>query len=582
MEISVLIPSHHNPPILQKCINSVVEAASKEPSADVDIIVIAHNQKYDDINCSLPIYIHHVDDPDKKVSIGELRNMAIAKADKECILFVDADDLLTTDAFQIFQYTNTITPSWKVMSSSTALFYDGARVVDALMYSFCTNILVKKDILPSNVFPKWSMYEDSAFRSWIFSLNLGDQLIHTEKPTYRYLGHSGAQGIRTGARFSTPQEFYEQYLAYCRWAIDGGLYSYNLTNLLPVLEMMLDYFTHFGEDATVIQRYWEEAQQRKYNLTTPPIPLIRDTDTAHVTIPDDDEVDGGEFQKDIVHKEKKVSSHLYTLNATFILTPKCNENCSYCWQKQLPCSYQQDDRTEEQIYKDFVECYKKLKKYNPFMTIALMGGEITLLSDELALKILKAIQEREIIIFTNGANPESPFYKDERCTIVRHICNWEENKVPVPVNDRECFCIQIERNKTHPLIKYINNLPQEIRGILSISPTRGREPIEDTLEEMRQVQKETGIEYYPSVYLDNSQIIQGQKFCAKQGLSELQVFCKEKEFTMCCKGEGERTSLEDIAKYKYTTDPQKCLGCSAYLTALKKLACFPPVYTYKK
>ena len=95
MEISVLIPSHHNPPILQKCINSVVEAASKEPSADVDIIVIAHNQKYDDINCSLPIHIHHVDDPDKKVSIGELRNMAIAKADKECIPLVQVKGVVS-------------------------------------------------------------------------------------------------------------------------------------------------------------------------------------------------------------------------------------------------------------------------------------------------------------------------------------------------------------------------------------------------------------------------------------------------------------------------------------------------------
>lgn len=59
MEISVLIPSHHNSPLLQRCIDSVIEAATKESSVDVDIVVIAHNQSYNDINSSLPIHIYH-------------------------------------------------------------------------------------------------------------------------------------------------------------------------------------------------------------------------------------------------------------------------------------------------------------------------------------------------------------------------------------------------------------------------------------------------------------------------------------------------------------------------------------------
>ena len=83
MEISVLIPSHHNSPLLQRCIDSVVGAASKEPSVDVDIVVIAHNQSYNDINSSRPIHIYPIEDPEKKTSIGELRNIAIAKASKE-------------------------------------------------------------------------------------------------------------------------------------------------------------------------------------------------------------------------------------------------------------------------------------------------------------------------------------------------------------------------------------------------------------------------------------------------------------------------------------------------------------------
>lgn len=563
MTISVLIPSHHDSPVLQKCIDSITKAAMKAPSVNTDIVLIAHNQRYDDITCSIPLHIYHIDDPAKKITIGELRNQALEKATGEYILFVDADDEVIENCFLSFQQA--INEETYVISATTALFASGAVTSNALMYSFCTNVLVRRDILPVDVFPAWSMYEDNAFRSWI-ELNIKPtNLLYLQDVTYRYFGHAGQDGVRTGARFSTPEEFLYQFLSYCRWAVEGGLTdSSQLPYINPVIELLLDYVTDIGADTSYIEQYYERAYARKVDLCSPVTLIDPNKHRDRTLIYCDDPISGGEYKQNVEHKSQYMSSNIMTVIPTFILTTKCNRNCYYCWQKQTSYTSGIDTRTDEEICQDFINCYKEFKKYMPFIIPSLIGGEITLLSDKVAGDILKAISETTIYIYTNGANKDSLFYKDERCVITRHIVDWEQRPEIIPVNDREFFSIQIEHNKVEELIDYIrNDFPSELIPRLRIAPTRSPdENVCTTLDDVLKIQEAIGYEFFSPDILPNERKAYYQSKCQLQ-TSQLQVFCKEQTYVPCCAGEITSPkafdSLLDWPPKKITYDCQNCL-----------------------
>lgn len=573
MKVSVLIPSHHDSSVLQKCIDSISTAAQRCPSADIEIVVIAHNQTYEDITTTdIPLHIYSVKDPEKEVSIGELRNMAIAKATKEYVLFVDADDLLTEKAFTSFQRELSVETPPLVISATSAFFSDGSTFSNALMYSFCTNVLIKRDIIPSDVFPHWSMYEDNMFRSWVEQTIPPARLVYIRDVTYRYLGHAGKEGVRTGARFSTPEECLSQFLSFCQWAVKGGLKdSDDLIRLAPVVDLLLDYFTKVGQDFEYIEKYKESVRIRRHRIGQNTLPLAKNTEKGPLLICDDP-IDGGEYIHDVKHRKVHIGNKIQL--ATFILTTKCNKSCSYCWQKSLPSTYLCDDRSEEQIYKDFCRSYYALRERYTCLIPALMGGEITLLSDELATKILKTITEHVIYVYSNGANTDSPFYKDDRCVVTRHIVDWESKPSIIPVNEREVFSIQVLHDKVDELIRYIQqDFPSELLPRLQIAPTRAKNASVSTqLEDIRRIQEEVGHQFFPAEALDPRRINHFQDKCRLLEASPYQVFCKENEYSSCCAGEySPRSSL---SAFEEPTE-HSCHDCLGYLYTLQRVDISP-------
>ena len=72
MQISVLIPSHRTQNTLQACldsINSINKAAVQAPDVDIEVIILAHNQHYNNLDIAIPHTIEEIEDPDFKISI---------------------------------------------------------------------------------------------------------------------------------------------------------------------------------------------------------------------------------------------------------------------------------------------------------------------------------------------------------------------------------------------------------------------------------------------------------------------------------------------------------------------------------
>lgn len=552
MEISVLIPSHHNSPLLQRCIDSVIEAATKESSVDVDIVVIAHNQSYNDINSSLPIHIYHVEDPEKKISIGELRNMAIAKASKEYVLFVDADDLLTEDAFTEFAKYEGL----DIIQGKT--FVKGV-LFNALDYCFCTNVCIKRSMV-IDIFPSLSVFEDEVFQQ---AFQGKSRLVATEKCTYKYSEHTGITGIRTGGMHDgTEEDFVFKLRAYSRWALTDDCID-RKTKLTAFAYLLMDWLTDFGTNIYPLSEYAQDRQSAAGNLFYNQQKEEEQTEY----VPADNPINGGEYQHNLVHKTTPVIKKMFgSLAPAFYVDKHCNLNCSYCKQKTFDIK----ERTPDQIIKDFRRAYYFIKSKAEAVHPSILGGEPTLWDEKVQYSVMNIIQEPEYTLFTNGYNTEAPIYNDPRARIFLHIADWEKKPVIKTTRDHVHFSIIMEGDKVEQLIDYINNdFPEQYKDILYISPCRSKDPKKvGTLEQLRHLQDETGLKVFSETVLSKD-VKQQQQLCFSAE-RDLQVYCDTFTYVPCCAPEFyEPINLYKLNKEAERCFKQNCQSCVNYIWALR-------------
>lgn len=99
MLFSIIIPHKDSTTLLQRCIDSIPN------EKDIEIIIVDDNSKHIDpknfpgnSRNNVKIYFSDV-----KLTAGGARNKALSMASGKWILFSDADDFFTQDAFQIFR-----------------------------------------------------------------------------------------------------------------------------------------------------------------------------------------------------------------------------------------------------------------------------------------------------------------------------------------------------------------------------------------------------------------------------------------------------------------------------------------------
>lgn len=121
---------------------------------------------------------------------------------------------------------------------------------------------------------------------------------------------------------------------------------------------------------------------------------------------------------------------------SFVLDLRCDRKCPYCFQREEAgiCGTLSDDEIFDHFDKALTKC-ETLLGYLPI--VQLLGGEPTLWSDYLVRKIQARLSSySSYLVFSNGYNKDSLFWKDPKAVIDYHITDWEkcEPLEPLPEN----------------------------------------------------------------------------------------------------------------------------------------------------
>lgn len=145
---------------------------------------------------------------------------------------------------------------------------------------------------------------------------------------------------------------------------------------------------------------------------------------------------------DIDKKRKQIVS--------FVFNKTCNANCFYCIQKDVDKKVYD----EKVLFQNFDKAITKLEKMtgnNIYPQI--LGGEPTLFSDWLILKIIKRLEKYDrFSLFTNGIVKESAWDKASNINKIIHIINWH-NTVIDEYSDRNSYNIVV----TNRDMKYVKD-----------------------------------------------------------------------------------------------------------------------------
>ena len=137
---------------------------------------------------------------------------------------------------------------------------------------------------------------------------------------------------------------------------------------------------------------------------------------------------------------------------TFILDKTCNKTCEYCRFQNATKKF-----TDEEIFNNFDKCLSYVERLcNGRVFPHIMGGEPSIWSDWLTKKVCERLSKyRFNILFTNGSNRNSFFFKQPNFNFFTHITDWEGTDVTKykPTNG-EFMNICIEHNKVQEACKF--------------------------------------------------------------------------------------------------------------------------------
>ena len=151
------------------------------------------------------------------------------------------------------------------------------------------------------------------------------------------------------------------------------------------------------------------------------------------------------------------------MKVQFELMKKCNANCWYC------IEHGQKDKDEQYVYNNFVEMFNFLenkKILNNNVIISLIGGEISIFSNDFLNKIFNKLKKYKKFIFTNGTKNEI-FNKLEDVIFFEHIIDWKHKYICKKENTDYIYLPEPGDSKEIQEFYLLNNLyfdPIKIEG----------------------------------------------------------------------------------------------------------------------
>lgn len=250
------------------------------------------------------------------------------------------------------------------------------------------------------------------------------------------------------------------------------------------------------------------------------------------------------------------------IDINFELHNVCNKKCPYCWEqnKDLVLS---DDEMYERFDKALTYVEKLYdKRIRPFI----LGGEPTIWSRDFQNRIIERLKDyRTYIVFTNGTNTESPFYKDPRAIISHHVTDYLHSNYE-PMNG-EILNYVVPKNEISKLDNFLKTHKiTEDKHVFQFCRSANEElncGVEEAIE-MKNIMKNNNLEnaFTRGVeYLEKNGVKKLQEKCRECFLSTnrvLQIDCNTMMVGPCC-GNRETVPLEELTKNYKITDCGDCL-----------------------
>lgn len=283
----------------------------------------------------------------------------------------------------------------------------------------------------------------------------------------------------------------------------------------------------------------------------PPVEIF--TNEEELQLLDNVDNEAIQDQLKLVDIPKKPYRYENVININFAFHNVCNLKCEYCSARCHKCKVATDDKVYENFDKALTLIEEKFK--DKPIQIGILGGEPTLFSDELILKIVNRLKNyRKIILFTNGTNKNSVWYNYDNILYAVHITDWKEHP--------EKLCIENFNKNETPIIVITSEDIDKLEEVLdnynvvenlridgcTDSPIAELDLSKEELEKLNQIIIKHGLHYT----INN---------CSSQG-NAIQVNCENLDFCKkCCKQKVD-FALEEAL----TQDKESCKGCIFYDT----------------
>jgi glycosyltransferase involved in cell wall biosynthesis len=135
---------------------------------------------------------------------------------------------------------------------------------------------------------------------------------------------------------------------------------------------------------------------------------------------------GKKIRKDVEKLTKEREKKNKKVDITFELPIPCNKNCKYCFQKERRTKTYTEEEILSSLKLRLKQCEKIAKKDKIKILPKIMGGEISILPDAFAEKILTIFNNySNLIIFSNGANRKGVVYNSNK-RLMTHITDEKQ------------------------------------------------------------------------------------------------------------------------------------------------------------
>ena len=202
------------------------------------------------------------------------------------------------------------------------------------------------------------------------------------------------------------------------------------------------------------------------------------------------------------------------------------------------------------------------------LQVQVMGGEPTLWSDWLIERIQERLSKYErYMVFTNGTNRESLWYKDKRAYFLWHITDWD-NIRPLKCSDKEQAKIVVTHKNIGKLEEFLTvNMKLNQRNGVTISPCVESGELTATPEDIiriAELQVKTGSKY-PNMVLLAECLKRGdmdnwRKAC-RRFETTWNVDCQTMKVTPCC---GNNVKLDSFRLEDFYGQKQSSCGDCIY------------------